>query len=492
MIIDAETSSRTSRPGFRFCQSVLLICATAVAAGTGSCWPSGRSALAAEVDAVGVAAPADFADIIERVRPAVVGVRVKAEEQGQSGEALPASPFPSGSVLDRFLRQFGITPDNPAPKSGVSLGSGFFLSGDGYIVTNNHVVVGGTTVEITTDDGKVHPGKVIGTDTQTDLALIKIETQVDLPYVRLAKAEPRTGEWVLAIGNPFGLGGTVTAGIVSARGRDIGEGPFNDFIQIDAPVNEGNSGGPTFNVRGEVIGVNTAIYSPSGGSIGVAFDIPAETVRLVVQQLKEKGRVTRGWIGVQMQSVTPTIADALGMKKAQGALISLVETDSPAAKQGIEVGDVITSMNDREVKDPRELARTIAGMAPDTLAKVGVFKNGQEKVVTVRLGELPRVSSGKAVDISENAALGLSLASARSVMPGWETGVVVMEISPEGSAVDSGVQVGDIILNVGGQPVNTPADIGRIVDEARAHSKRAIMLQLRRGEMSGFVAIAIG
>jgi serine protease Do len=289
---------------------LILICATAMGTGAG-----GLSALAAEVDAVGRTAPTDFADIIEQVRPAVVGLRVKTEEPGQPGTAQQASAFPPGSPFDRFLRQFGITLDNPSPRSGLTLGSGFFISGDGYIVTNNHVIANDRSIEVTTDDGKVYPAKVIGTDPQTDLALVKIAAQADLPYVRLAKAEPRIGEWVLPIGNPFGLGGSVTAGIVSARGRDIGEGPYDDFIQIDAPVNEGNSGGPTFNVRGRVIGVNTAIYSPSGGSIGVAFDIPAETVKLVVQQLKDKGHITRGWIGVEMQSVTPTIAEALGLTK---------------------------------------------------------------------------------------------------------------------------------------------------------------------------------
>ena len=231
------------------------------------------------------------------------------------------------------------------------MGSGFFVSGDGYIVTNNHVVTNGTSFEVTTDGGKTYPAKVIGTDPQTDLALIKVSASMDFPFVRFATGLPRVGDWVLPVGNPFGLGGTVTAGIVSARGRDIGEGPYDDFIQIDAPVNLGNSGGPSFNVKGEVVGVNTAIFSPSGGSIGVAFDIPAETAKFVVQQLKEKGYVTRGWIGVQIQPMTPAIAEAIGVKNAEGALVAYVEPDSPAAKGGIEVGDVITSVNSEAVKE---------------------------------------------------------------------------------------------------------------------------------------------
>jgi serine protease Do len=267
-------------------------------------------AAAAEVDAIGVRAPIDFADVVERVKPAVVGVRVRIEGVMTSDETQKEA---TRSPFDRFLHHFGIPmPDARVPKSGFALGSGFFISGDGYVVTNNHVVANGTSFEVTTDNGKTYQAKVIGTDPQTDLALIKVIGGGDFPYVRLAAEVPRVGEWVLPVGNPFGLGGTVTAGIVSARGRDIGAGPYEDFIQIDAPVNKGNSGGPSFNVRGEVIGVNTAIFSPSGGSVGVAFDIPAETVKLIVQQLKDKGHVTRGWIGVQVQEVTPTIAESIG------------------------------------------------------------------------------------------------------------------------------------------------------------------------------------
>ena len=224
-------------------------------------------------------------------------------------------------------------------------GSGFFISSDGYAVTNNHVVQNAENVQVTTDDGKTYKAKVIGTDPRTDLALIKIDGK-DFPYVKLSDTTPRVGDWVLAVGNPFGLGGTVTAGIVSARGRDIGAGPYDDFIQIDAPVNKGNSGGPTFDVDGNVIGVNTAIFSPSGGSVGIAFAIPADTVKSVIAQLRDKGSVTRGWIGVQIQSVTPDIADSMGLKQATGALVSEPQKDSPAAKAGIASGDVITSVND--------------------------------------------------------------------------------------------------------------------------------------------------
>ena len=244
-------------------------------------------------------------------------------------------------------------------------------------MTNNHVVDKAETVEVTTDDGKTYTAKVIGTDPRTDLALIKVDGRSDFPYVKLADKPPRIGDWVLAVGNPFGLGGTVTAGIVSARGRDIGAGPYDDFIQIDAPVNKGNSGGPTFDVDGNVIGVNTAIFSPSGGSVGIAFAIPAETVKTVVAQLKDKGSVTRGWIGVQIQPVTPEIADSLGLKKAEGALVAEPQADGPAAKAGIQAGDVITAVNGKPVKDARDLASKIGGMAPGATVKLGVIAQGR-------------------------------------------------------------------------------------------------------------------
>ncbi len=456
----------------------------------------GSPAVAAEVDAVGAPAPVGFADIVARVKPAVVGVRVKIEGITPSDDAQQSTPFPPGSPFDRFFRQFGIPlPDNPVPESGIALGSGFFISGDGYAVTNNHVVAHGTSFEVTTDSGKTYPAKVIGTDPQTDLALIKVDSGTDFSYVRLAVDVPRVGDWVLAVGNPFGLGGTVTAGIVSARGRDIDAGPYDDFIQIDAPVNKGNSGGPSFNVSGEVIGVNTAIFSPSGGSVGVAFDIPAETVKLVIAQLKAKGHVTRGWIGVQIQPVTPAIAEAIGLKNPQGALVAQLEPDSPAGKGGIEPGDVITSVNGAAVQDSRDLARKIAAIAPGTATKLGVFRGGQEKTITVTLGVFPRTSAqARAAEqkaTSEAPVLGLALAPANSVAGAGGRGVVITEINPTGCAAESGLQIGDVILEVGRRAVNTPADVRKMVDEARAQSKRAVLLRIKRGDTMSFVAVPI-
>jgi len=454
-------------------------------------------AVAAEVDAIGAPAPVGFADIVERVKPAVVRIRVRIEGMTTPDETQNEPPLPHGSPFDRFFRHFGIPiPDTPVPKSGIALGSGFFISGDGYVVTNNHVVANGKSFEVTSDSGKTYQAKVIGTDPQTDLALIKVSGRTNFHYVRLAADVPRIGDWVLPVGNPFGLGGTVTAGIVSARGRDIGAGPYEDFIQIDAPVNKGNSGGPSFNVRGEVIGVNTAIFSPSGGSVGVAFDIPADTIKLIIQQLKDKGHVTRGWIGVQIQPVTPTIAEAIGLKTPEGALVAQLEPNSPAAKAGIEIGDVITSVNGEAVKDSRDLARRIAAMTPGTAINESVFRNGQEKTITVTLGELPRTSveatAAEQRATSEAPTLELTLAPASSVPSAGDRGVVITEINPIGRAAESGLQTGDVIVEVGNNAVNTPADVRKMVDEARPQSKRAVLLRIKRGDAMSFVAVPIG
>src|SRR6516162_3338055 len=273
-----------------------------------------------------VAQPIGFADIVERVKPSVISVKVNISEKVAKDDDGDDSPFQPGSPMERFFRRFGApdgTPPGMRPRGHgpvTGQGSGFFISADGFAVTNNHVVDGADKVEVTTDDGKIYTAKVIGTDARTDLALIKVEGGSNFAFAKLSDGKPRIGDWVLAVGNPFGLGGTVTAGIVSASGRDIGNGPYDDFIQIDAPVNKGNSGGPAFNTEGEVMGVNTAIYSPSGGSVGIAFSIPASTVKTVIAQLKDKGSVSRGWIGVQIQPVTADIADSLGLKKAEGAL----------------------------------------------------------------------------------------------------------------------------------------------------------------------------
>jgi len=345
-----------------------------------------------------------FADVIERVKPAVVAVKVKVQnvadrDDDWDGSGFSAPDLPPGHPLERFFRQFrdqfpgerfGRGPRQERPrKFGQALGSGFFISADGYVVTNNHVVDNASEVQVTMDDGKTLDAKVIGTDSKTDLALLKVEGN-DFPYVRLAAQKARIGDWVVAIGNPFGLGGTVTAGIVSAQHRDIGAGPYDDFIQIDASVNKGNSGGPTFNLSGEVVGVNTAIFSPSGGNVGIAFAIPASTVDQVVTSLKEKGSVTRGFIGVQMQPVTKEIAEAIGLKEPKGALVAEAIKDGPAAKAGVRTGDTIIAVNGEPINEAKDLSRKVAQTAPGKSLSLTLWREGKERTVTLEVASQPK------------------------------------------------------------------------------------------------------
>ncbi|CAH1652699.1 Serine protease Do [Hyphomicrobiales bacterium] len=334
-----------------------------------------------------------FADLVEKVKPAVVSVRVKTQAAGENGEQSLDDLPPQ---LRRFFREFGenARPNKPQqpqqqPRQGMAQGSGFFVSQDGYVVTNNHVVENAAEVQLVTDSGKTLDAKVVGTDPRTDLALLKVKDGGDFPFVQLAEGKARIGDWVLAIGNPFGLGGTVTAGIVSAQGRDIGSGPYDDFIQIDAPINRGNSGGPTFNQKGEVVGVNTAIFSPSGGNVGIAFAIPASTVKQVVDALKKDGSVARGFIGVQIQPVTGEMADAIGLKEPKGALVAEAQGNGPAAKAGIRRGDTITAVNGEAIKDARDLSRKIATFAPGTKTTITLFREGKSRDVTFEVGRQP-------------------------------------------------------------------------------------------------------
>jgi serine protease Do len=447
-----------------------------------------------------------FADIVEKVKPAVISVRVKVasgpQMMGFQGGDTPLPPN-----VERFFRRFGLpegaTPEQRrAPREHLvtGQGSGYFISADGYAVTNNHVVDKAETVQVTADDGKTYTAKVIGADPRTDIALIKVDGRSDFPYVRLAEKAPRIGDWVLAVGNPFGLGGTVTAGIVSARGRDIGAGPYDDFIQIDAPVNKGNSGGPTFDVDGNVVGVNTAIFSPSGGSVGIAFAIPASTVTAVVTQLKDKGSVTRGWIGVQIQPVTKDIADSLGLKKAEGALVAEPQANGPAAKAGIEAGDVIISVDGNPVRNARELSRMIGGMAPNASVKLVVLRKGAEKTITLTLGELPNQREASVTPSAEDreapgsdlARLGLTLAPASKVPGATSEGVAVTQVDRNGIASELGFKTGDVILEVGGKTVNAPADVRKALADARTDGKRTILMRVKSEGGTRFVALPVG
>jgi serine protease Do len=479
-------------------------------------FPKGTGATLTNIAyAQGVQRPMGFADIVDKVKPAVISVRVKVNAGAKMMNFDGDSPFPPNSQMERFFRRFGmpdVMPDEPrgqqrnpadprAPRNRfvTGQGSGFFITADGYAVTNNHVVDKADTVEVTADDGKTYTAKVIGTDPRTDLALIKVEGRSDFPFVSLADKAPRIGDWVLAVGNPFGLGGTVTAGIVSARGRDIGAGPYDDFIQIDAPVNKGNSGGPTFDVDGNVIGVNTAIFSPSGGSVGIAFAIPATTVKTVVAQLKDSGKVTRGWIGVQIQPVTAEIADSIGMKASQGALVAEPQANGPAAKAGILAGDVITAVNGTPIKDAKDLAKHIGGMAPGATVKLTVWRKGEEKAISLSLGELPKEREARAAlpDSSAPAGtdvprLGLTLAPAGQVAGSGSEGVVVTEVDPDGIASDHGFKTGDVILEVAGKNVASPAEVAKALADARRAGKATVLMRIRSGEASRFVAVPVG
>jgi serine protease Do len=444
-------------------------------------------------------APIGFADIVEKVKPAVISVRVKIDGESQHNDV--SKELPPG--LRDFFRRFGMPdiPDNVPGGRGRNLitgqGSGFFISPDGYAVTNNHVVDKAETVQVTDDNSKLHKAKVIGTDSRTDLALIKVDGG-PFPYVKLAEKAPRIGDWVLAVGNPFGLGGTVTAGIVSARGRDIGASAYDDFIQIDAPVNKGNSGGPTFDVDGNVIGVNTAIFSPSGGSVGIAFAIPAGTVKNVVSELKDHGSVTRGWIGVQIQPVTPEIADSLGLKKAQGALVAESQANSPAQKAGIEAGDVITSVNGQEVKDSRDLAKKIGALAPNTSVKLAVLHNGSVKETSLTLGKMPDMNEavktpdeeqGQENGTGDLSKLGLTLAPASRVAGAGAMGVVITGVDASGPAADSGITTGDIILEIAGKTVSSPSEVNQVITKARNEGKHSVLMRVKTGDHVRFVAL---
>jgi len=451
-------------------------------------------------------APASFADIVAQVRGAVVSVKVKTVETADAEDDSNQTPFPNmrpGDPLERFFRRFGGENGAPFappqhPRSGQALGSGFIISEDGYVVTNNHVVEHASEVTITLDDGRNVLADVVGADQRTDLALLKIKDKGPFAHVSFASDMPRVGDWVIAVGNPFGLGGTVTAGIVSARGRDIGSGPYDDFLQIDASVNRGNSGGPTFNMRGEVVGVNTAIFSPSGGSVGIGFAIPTEVARDVINSLRNKGSVARGWIGVQIQGVTKEIAESLGVKEARGALVSDLQTGSPAGGAGIRSGDVILAVNGDRIEGPRDLARKIASIGPDKQVDLTYWRDGREQHAHVKLGTLPPENPRQAERNHGNApserkalaGLGLTLAPASALPGAGREGVIVADIDPEGAAAQTGLKPGDVILEAAGQKVERPADVSSALTKARQEGRRALLLRVKTGETLRFVAIA--
>src|SRR6516162_4468596 len=504
--------AKSDRKGMSARRLVLLasVAATAiavVASGPSNYGAFGLPSLVTPARAAGIGpSPSGFADIVAKVKPAVISVRVKVDETEKMtpmNDSDEGNPF-QGAPFEKFFKQFGFRgmpqgmPEGMVPHGRQMVtgeGSGFFISADGYAVTNNHVVDHAKTVQVTTDEGAVYKAKVVGSDAKTDLALIKVDADKSFPYVSFAEESPRVGDWVVAVGNPFGLGGTVTAGIVSARGRDIGSGPYDDYIQIDAPINKGNSGGPAFNMEGNVIGVNTAIFSPSGGSVGIGFDIPADTAKAVVAQLKDKGHVTRGWIGVQIQPVTADIADNLGMKQAQGALVAEPQADSPAAKGGIKAGDVITSVNGAAVKDAHELARKVSAMAPGTAVDLGILRNGKQENVKLTLGQLPEQRQAQAGTNEGTTSgvphLGLTLAPAGEVAGAGGAGVVVTAVEPGGPGSEHGFHTGDVILDVAGKAVSKPADVRDQLEALRKDGKHTVLMRVKSAQATRFVAMPI-
>ena len=447
--------------------------------------------------------PFSFADLVERVSPAVVTITSETMSTGASNEDADGPdnvPEPFRDLFNQFNKQ-----QQQAPHKEISAGSGFIIDKSGLIVTNNHVIDASKKITVKLPDGRSFTAKLIGTDPATDIALIKITSDKPLPTVEFGDDRTlRVGDWVVAVGNPFGLSNSVTAGIVSSIGRDIGAGNYNDFIQIDAPINRGNSGGPTFDLRGQVVGMNSMIFSPSGGSVGIGFAIPAGTIHDVVAQLQAHGRVARGYLGAEIQSITPEIASSLGLKEPKGAIVASVVPNGPAAKAGFEQGDVVTAIDGKAVEDSRDLVRrvgsAIAGSSPDFT----IQRQGQTKTVKVQIGARPDDKVASATPVAPNAmpatgtAMGLGLTAltpdARKAfnLADSVNGVVITKVDPSSDAADKGLSPGDVVMKVGNKVVKTPQDVQAGVAEAAKGGRKSVLLLVATQGASRFVAVDIG
>ena len=457
--------------------------------------------------------------LVKKVLPAVVNISVlekadAADQTADEGDGGDFQGIPQGSPFDDFLKKFfeqrGINPGHPIPQpraQRMALGSGFIIDPSGLVVTNNHVVGDAQANKVTVifqDDSK-HVAKILGRDPKTDLALLKIDTNKPLPYVSFGDSGvEQVGDWVVAVGNPFGLGGTVSAGIVSARGRDIHSGPYDDFLQIDAPINRGNSGGPTFNLKGEVIGINTAIYSPNGGSVGIGFAIPSNLAKPVIEQLREHGKVSRGWLGVQIQEVSPAIAKNLALPNDHGALVADVTKGGPAEKAGIQQGDVIESFGGQEITKLRDLTRAVAETPVGHAAPVKVWRKGHETTLEAVIAEQPAnmdlVASNSGNDEQQPAtpqrasALGLKLAPLTPELrkqlkvPSGVKGVVVSQIADSSPLADVDLQPGDVIVSVNQEPVASPKEAVAKLKAAQSSADKSVLLQINRRGVNAFVA----
>ena len=452
--------------------------------------------------------PFSFADLVERVSPAVVTITSETMSAGGNGNNedldVPDNvPAPFRDLFNQFQRQ----QQNQPPRKEISAGSGFLIDKSGLIVTNNHVIDASKKITAKLPDGRSFTAKLIGTDPATDIALIKITSDKPLPMVEFGDDRGlRVGDWVVAVGNPFGLSNSVTAGIVSSIGRDIGAGNYNDFIQIDAPINRGNSGGPTFDLRGQVIGMNSMIFSPSGGSVGIGFAIPASTIHDVVAQLQAHGRVARGYLGAEIQSITPEIASSLGLKEPKGAIVANVVANGPAAKAGFEQGDVVTAIDGKTVEDSRDLVRRVASAIAGSSSDFTIERQGQSKTVKVLIGARPdeKVASNAPVPPSVPAAsataMGLGLTAvtpaARKTynLPESVNGVLITKVDPASDAADKGLSPGDVVMKVGSRVVKTPADVQAGVAEATKGGRKSVLLLVASagGGNSRFVAVDLG
>ena len=461
------------------------------------------------------APPQSFADLTERLRPAVVNISTTQQVKQQRPQRGPQGPqVPPGSPFEDFFKDFFDRNQpgggNRGPRRAHSLGSGFIIDPAGVVVTNNHVIAEADEIKVILQDDREYPAKLLGRDQKTDIAVLKIDAKgLNLPHVKFGNSDvARVGDWVVAIGNPFGLGGTVTAGIISARGRDIGQGPYDDFIQTDASINRGNSGGPLFNLNGEVIGINTAIFSQSGGSVGIGFAVSSRLAQPVIAQLREFGRTRRGWLGVHIQTVTDEIAESLGLAKASGALVSDVTKDGPAEAAGLKKGDIILSFNDREVDTMRKLPRIVAETPIGKAVPVTVWREGRKVSVQAKIGELeaaeknqlalakaapnrPRPSTGRLNDLGLDLSVVTDSLRQQYTLGKDIKGVVVTDLDSDGVAAVKGLRPGDVIVEVNQNEVATPDDVIQNVEQVRKRGmKSVLMLVSRRGEMQ-FVALRL-
>ncbi len=425
-----------------------------------------------------------FAPLVEHVMPSVVSVEVKFKPVStDSPEDVPPQLKEFFEQFPQFRERFN---DRQRGERGGGVGSGFVISADGYVVTNDHVVSKASTVKIKFQGGAEYDAKVIGTDSKTDLALLKIDSDKTFDFVPLTSKEAKVGDWVMAVGNPFGLGGTVTAGIVSARGRDIGSGPYDDYLQIDASINKGNSGGPAFNLEGEVVGVNTAIFSPSGGSVGIGFAIPAAIVKNVVEDLKSDGSVTRGYLGVAIQPVTEDIAESLGLDKAEGAIISNLTEKSPALRAGLKQGDTIVKANGEVIEDAKDLSRTVAGLQPGTKVPFEIVRDGKRQTIEVEIGTMPG-EAPKMADVAKDTGkvelsdLGIEVEKAED-----GAGVRITKLDPKSEAAERGLKPGDVILEVAGDDITSPADVANALKDAKG---KKILLLVRSGDRQTYITL---